>query len=110
LIDGIKLVDPGFRVRRQRTPRVQQACVVVHQVQPGDLVKAGDVVADMLDVWGRPLGDSLLRAGFDGFVVGRSHGIFFYPGDAVLTMAVPDDAPLLAPYPEDYFKPSKATG
>jgi hypothetical protein len=56
------------------------------------------------DVWGRPLGDGLLRSEHDGFVIGRSHGIYFYPGDEVLGMAIRDDAPLVAPYPEDYFK------
>jgi hypothetical protein len=36
--------------------------------------------------------------------MGRSHGIYFYPGDAVLGMAIRDDAPLVAPYPDDYYK------
>jgi predicted deacylase len=103
-IDGIQVVDPGFPVRRRGTPRVQEACIVYHLVKPGDLVKAGDPVAKVLDVWGRPLGDGLLRAEYDGFVMGRSHGIYFYPGDAVLGMAVRDDAPLVAPYPDDYYE------
>jgi len=103
-ITGIKIVDPGFPARRRSTPRVEQACVVVHRVAPGDLVQAGDPVAEVRDVWGRPLGDGWLRSEHDGFVMGRSHGIFYYPGDAVLGMAIRDDAPLVAPYPEDYFK------
>ncbi|MFQ6101139.1 MAG: succinylglutamate desuccinylase/aspartoacylase family protein [Anaerolineae bacterium] len=103
-IEGIKVVDPGFPVRRRGTPRVDEACVVLHMVEAGDLVRAGDPVAEVRDVWGRPLGDGLLRSEHDGFVIGRSHGIYFYPGDAVLGMAIRDDAPLVAPYPEDYFK------
>ena len=104
-IEGIVVVDPGFPARRRRTPRVEQAGIVIHRVKPGDLVQAGDPVAELRDVWGRPLGDDgLLRAEYDGFVMGRSHGIYYYPGDAVLGMAVRDDAPLVAPYPEDYFK------
>ena len=103
-IEGVKAVDPGFPVRRRGTPRVEQACVVFHLVQPGDLLSKGDPVAEVRDVWGRLVGDGVLRAEYDGFVVGRSHGIYYYPGDAVLGMAVPDDAPLVAPYPEDYFK------
>jgi predicted deacylase len=101
-INGIQIVAPGFPVRRQRTPRVDQACVVIHRVQPGDLVRAGDEVAEMLDVWGRSLG--VLRSEHDGFVIGRAHGVYYYPGDAVLYMAVRDDAPLIAPYPKDYFQ------
>jgi predicted deacylase len=103
-IASVKVVDPGFPARRRGTPRVEQASVVIHRVAPGDLVQAGDPVAELRDVWGRPLGDGLLRAEDDGFVIGRSHGIYFYPGNAVLGMAIRDEAPLIAPYPEDYFK------
>ncbi len=102
-IDGIKVVDPGFPVRRRSTPRVDTACVVLHLVEPGDMVKAGDPVAELRDVWGRPIEDNLLRSEYDGFVMGRSHGIYYYPGDAVLGMAIRDDATLVAPYPEDYY-------
>jgi predicted deacylase len=103
-IEGLQVVDPGFPVRRRQTPRVEQACVVRHLVAPGDLVQVGDPVAEVRDIWGRPLDDGLLRSECDGFVIGRSHGIYFYPGNAVLGMAVRDDAPLVAPYPEDYFE------
>jgi predicted deacylase len=82
---------------------VHEACVALHLVQSGDIIHAGDPVAELRDVWGRPLGDGLLRSEYDGFVMGRSHGIYFYPGDSVLCMAIRDEAPLLAPYPEDYF-------
>jgi hypothetical protein len=103
-IEGIKVVEAGFPVRRCSTPRVDRACVAIHLVAPGDLVKKGDPVAEIRDVWGRPLGDGLLRAEYDGFVMGRSHGIYYYPGEAVLGMAIRDEAPLVAPYPEDFFK------
>jgi predicted deacylase len=103
-IEGIRVIDAGFPVRRRGTPRVEEACVLLHLVQPGDTVQAGDPVAEVLDVWGRPLGDGLLRSEHDGFVTGRAHGIYFYPGDAVLGMAIRDDAPLVAQYPADFFK------
>ena len=103
-IDEITVVDPGFPVRRRSTPRVKDACVVLHQVEPGDAVRTGDPVARVLDVWGQPLGDGWLCSEYDGFVMGRSHGIYFYPGDAVLGMAIRDDEPLVAPYPDDYYK------
>ena len=103
-IEGIKVVEAGFPVRRRGTPRVDEPCVVLHLVEPGDLVSAGDAVAEVRDVWGRPLGDGLLLSEYDGFVLGRSHGIYFYPGDAVLGMAIHDEAPLVAPYPEEFYK------
>jgi len=103
-IRGIKVVDPGYPVYRCGTPRVEEACVVLHLVQPGDVLQAGDPVAEIRDVWGRPLGDGLLRAEKDGVVIGRSHGIYYYPGNEVLTMGVRDEAPLIGPYPDDFFK------
>jgi predicted deacylase len=103
-IEGIKVVDPGFPVRRRGTPRVDEACIVLHLVEPGDLVTTGQAVAELRDVWGRPLGEGLLHSEHDGFVMGRSHGIYSYPGNPVLGMAIRDDAPLVAPYPEDFFK------
>lgn len=105
-IEGVKIVDPGFPVRRRGAPRVSEACVVLHLVQAGDLVKVGDPLAEVRDVWGRPIGDGLLRSEYDGFVIGRAHGIYFYPGDEVLMLAIRDDAPIVAPYPESYFKDS----
>lgn len=103
-IQGIKVVDPGFPVRRRDTPRVKQACVALHLVEPGDLIHVGDPVAEVCDIWGRPLDDGPLRSEHDGLVLGRSRGIYYYPGDAVLWMAIRDDAPVVAPYPEGYFK------
>ena len=101
---GIKLVDPGFRVRRARAPRASEACVVMHLVEAGDLIKAGDPLAEVRDIWGRPIGDGLIRSEHDGFVIGRAHGIYYYPGDDVFGLAVRDEAPVVAPYPEAYFK------
>lgn len=105
-IEGIKVANAGFPVRRARAPRVREACVALHLVEPGDLVKVGDPVAELRDVWGRPLGKGLLVAEHDGLVVGRSHGIYYYPGDAVLSMGIRDNGPLVAPYPDDFFKES----
>ncbi len=101
---GVTVIDLGYPVRRCRTPRVDRACVALHLVQPGDRVKAGDPVAELRDIWGRPLGAGLLRAEVDGFVIGRAHGITFYPGDPVLGMAIRDDGPMVAPYPDSYFE------
>jgi len=103
-ISGITAADPGYAVRRRLTPRVSQPCVVLHTVQPGDQVNAGDIVAEVRDIWGRPLGDGLLRSEHDGIVIGRAHGIYFEPGGAVLSMGIRDDADLVGPYPAKFFK------
>ena len=96
-ISGIRVVEPGYAVRRVRAPRVTQACVALFRVDSGDFVQTGDVVAELCDAWGRPLGTAV--APEDGFVISRSKGIFFLAGDPLLSLAVRDDSPLVAPYP-----------
>jgi uncharacterized protein len=103
-ITGIKIADPGFPCRRRSTPRVSQACIVRHLVEAGDLVKKGDPIAEIRDVWGRPIGEKILRSEYDGWIIGRTHGIVYYPGTEVVGMAIKDDLPTVQPYPKDYFK------
>ena len=61
-------------------------------------------MAELRDIWGRPLAENILRADHDGFVVGRAHGIYFYPGQTVFYLAIRDEDPVVAPYPDDYFE------
>jgi predicted deacylase len=102
-ITGIQVVNPGYPTRRSRALRAEEPCVVLHRVEAGEPIQAGDPIAEVRDVWGRPLGDGHLWAEHDGFVLGRAHGIYFYPGQMVLYTAIRDDAPLVAPYPEKHF-------
>lgn len=103
-ITGIKRPDPGYACRRCSTPRVSQACVIHHLYEPGELVSAGQPVAEVRDVWGRSIGEKVLKSEYDGWVMARSHGILYYPGAAVYGLAIRDDIPTVQPYPKDYFK------
>jgi predicted deacylase len=98
-IEDIRVIRPGYPVCRMRTPRVQEACIVHHLVDAGMRVGKGDVVAEMRDVWGRPVGNGVIRSSHEGIVLGRTHGVYFYPGQPILTMAVRDSGSLTAPYP-----------
>jgi predicted deacylase len=103
-IEGIVVVDAGFPVRRLRAPRVKQACVALHLLEGGDRVGIGDPVAELYDIWGRPLEESQLLSMHDGLVLGRSHGIYYYPGAPLYSLAIRDEADLIAPYPEEYYR------
>jgi predicted deacylase len=109
-IEGIPVIHTEYPVRRCPTPRVQEACVVVHLRQPGDYVKTGDVVAEIRDIWGRVRANGMIFSEYDGFIIGRAHGILYYPGDAIYSMAIKDDAPYVVPYPADYFTPPGKDG
>ncbi|MFN0052705.1 MAG: succinylglutamate desuccinylase/aspartoacylase family protein [Planctomycetales bacterium] len=102
-ITGIKVVDLGYPCRRRSTPRVSTACIVRHLVESGDVVKQGDPIAEVRDVWGRPIAEKVLRAECDGWIMGRTHGIVHYPGIEICGMGVRDDLPTVLPYPSEYF-------
>jgi predicted deacylase len=103
-IRGVKIVKPGFPCRRRAVARVPQPCIVHHLVEPGDMVKVGDPLCETRDIWGRPVGEGILRSEYDGWIVSRTHGIVRYPGEAAFLMAIRDDGPMVGPYPDDYFK------
>ena len=100
-IDWIPQPDLGYPVRREPHPRAQAAGIVHKRVAPGDIVRAGDAVAELRDIWGRPLGadGGLLRAEKDGWVLSLRSGAGVYPHQAVMDLAVRDDDPLIEPWP-----------
>jgi len=100
-ITGIPVIDPGYPVRRMQHPRVPEACIVHPLVQPGDWVKAGDPVARMVDIYGRPVGSKhgALCSDFGGFVLGLYPGMAFYPNEAIMGLAVPDNNDMVLPVP-----------
>jgi hypothetical protein len=101
-IEGIKIVDPGFRTRRRSVARVTQACVVHHLVEAGDLIKLGDPLVEMRDMWGRSLG--VLKSEYEGFVISIPQGIMYYPGESSVLLAIRDEEPLTGEYPETFFE------
>lgn len=100
-IQSVPVIDPGYPVRRLQHPRVSEVCVVHHCVQPGDRIRAGDVVARMVDIYGQPVGldNGLLSTEYDGFVLGLYPGVIFYPPEPIMGLAVRDDGDLVLPLP-----------
>jgi hypothetical protein len=101
-ITGIPVIRPGYPVRRHVHPHVPAACIVHHLVRPGEPVQKGQPLARLTDIHGRPLnrhGDSLLRSGFDGFVLGWQHGAVRFKGEPVMVLAIPDDSEMVVPFP-----------
>jgi predicted deacylase len=99
-ITGVPVVHPGYPVRRRMHPRVPTSCIVRHLVKPGDILRAGDTVAELRDIYGRPIGEGVVRTQHDGWIIGFTHGVVYYPNQAIAVMAVRDQEPLVAQYPE----------
>jgi len=101
-----EVAEPGafeapvdFPTRRYNGPRTETAGLVRHRVEAGDVVEAGEVVADIVTATGEQL--DMVEADHDGYVIGRNEGIAVYEGDSVLRMAARDDRGLLAPRDPD---------
>lgn len=98
-ITGIKVVSPSYPVRRRGTPRLSCSGIVRHLVEPGDTVKPGDPIAEIRDIWGRPIAEKVFHSEYEGYILGRCHGIVHYPGTELFGMAIKDDLPAVMPYP-----------
>ncbi|WP_435124589.1 succinylglutamate desuccinylase/aspartoacylase family protein [Halobaculum sp. D14] len=97
--DGVPDAPVDYPVRRFVGPRTDTAGLVRHRVEPGDEVSAGDVVADVVSPHGAPLAE--VESDRDGYVVAHAEGLAAYEGEAVASMAVRDDGPLVVPRDPD---------
>ena len=85
-------------VRRYVGPTAERPGIVRHRVEPGDTVRNGDVVADVVTPAGEPL--DAIESPHDGYVLARQEGVAVYENDPVASLAVVDDEPLVAPREE----------
>ncbi len=99
-IDQVPVVDLGFQVRRDDSARAPVSGILQSVVQPGDSFKQGDLLARMVDIYGRPVDGGEIEASADGWLIGWSNGIAKYRGQAVASLAIRDDEPLTGPQPD----------
>jgi predicted deacylase len=100
-IDWIPQPDLGYPVTRLPHPRVPEPGIVSPLVRPGEIVRAGQPVAELTDMWGRPLGeDGLIRTEREGWVLSLRSGAQGYRHRPVLDLAIGDDELLVQPWSE----------
>jgi predicted deacylase len=100
-ISGIRLLSPGYTMRRAQHPFSPTSGIVSYLVRAGDSVAKGEPVARLADIYGRPLGenDGRIYSELDGIVLGVSQGAVCYQGDPLLSLAIRDDSDLVVPFP-----------
>ncbi len=99
-ITGVPIPDLGYNVYRDEHPRAPAAGLVVYRVRPGDIVREGDVIAALRDIYARPIGDGVVRTERAGWIIGLSAGMAVYRNSYLAELAVRDTEPLVARYPE----------
>jgi predicted deacylase len=99
-ITACPVVDPGYATKRDDSARARVAGIVVQALQPGECFVAGQTLAESVDIWGRPLLDSAITAPADGWLIGWTNGLAKYAGQTIASLAIRDDAPLVAAYPK----------
>jgi predicted deacylase len=99
-ITQVPVVDLGFQVRRDDSARAPVSGILQSVVQPGQPFTTGDLLARMVDIYGRPIEGGEIAATADGWLIGWSNGIAKYRGQPVASLAVRDDEPLTGPQPE----------
>jgi predicted deacylase len=100
LISGIRVLSPGYPMRRVHHPFAPNSGIVSYLVQAGDAVAIGDAVARLSDIYGRPCNeDGLIHSDLDGVVLGLTQGGICYQNDPLLSLAIQDDSDLVVPFP-----------
>jgi hypothetical protein len=99
-VTGVPQPRVDFPVMRDNAPPAPCSGFVRHHVRPGDVVRAGDLLATLTDLHGRPLGErGEIRADADGWVLALVRGGVCYQGQVVAHVAVRDDGPLVERFP-----------
>lgn len=98
-ISQVRVIDLGFPVRRDDSARAPVSGILQSVVRPGQPFAAGDLLARMVDIFGRSMDGGEIIAQHDGWLVGWSNGIAKYRGQPVAALAIRDDEPLTGPQP-----------
>ena len=87
------------RLRREDGPYPPVAGILDYRIQPGDSLPAGGVVADLRDIWGRPVGGGQIKVEGDCWVIQIEDGLLAYPGSAIAHVGVAEDSPVVDVWP-----------
>ncbi len=87
------------RLRREDGPYPPVAGILDYRANPGDALPAGGVVADLRDIWGRPVGDGTIKVDNECWLIGIEDGVLAYPGAAIAHIGITEDSPVVDVWP-----------
>ncbi len=89
-----------YRMRRFAHPRSEHSGIVRFLVGPGDVVKRGQAVASITDIFGRAIGDGFIKSEYDGMMINLQNRMITYPQQPIAEMGIKDDHPIVVKKPE----------
>jgi hypothetical protein len=98
-ITACPVVKPDYPTQRDDSARAPHAGILAPALEPGARFGRGQLLAHLVDLWGRPLPEGDITAPADGWLIGWNNGLAKYAGQTVASLATRDDAPFVAPHP-----------
>ncbi len=95
-ISEFQVPKPKERIRRCEHPRSKHSGLIKFLVNPGDSVKKGQAIAQITDIFGKPVEDGYIRTEFEGYMIALRSKMTVYPNDALAEMGIKDEEPLIA--------------
>ncbi len=92
--------QPAEQIRRFAHPRAKHSGLIRFTVSPGDMVKKGEPIAIISDIFGKPLGDGYIRTDYDGLIINLQNRITVYPEQPIAEMGIQDRHPIVVQKPE----------
>jgi len=96
-ITSVPVPEVGYEVRRENTPKAPESGLLQFRVRPGDLIKKGEVIAVLTDIFGRQ--NCEISSLHDGWIMSLHGGLVIYKGQTVANTAIRDEEPLIVPFP-----------
>jgi predicted deacylase len=96
-ITCVPVPEVSYEVRRENTPKAPESGLVQFRVRPGDLVKKGEIIAVLTDIFGRQTQE--IASLHDGWIMSLHSGLVIYKGQTVANTAIRDEDPLVVPFP-----------
>ncbi|MGN6810335.1 MAG: succinylglutamate desuccinylase/aspartoacylase family protein [Thermomicrobiales bacterium] len=98
-ITACPVVKTDYPTKRDDTARAPRAGILAPALEPSARFGRGQLLAHLVDLWGRPLPGGEIAAPADGWLIGWNNGLAKYAGQTVASLATRDDAPFVAPHP-----------
>jgi predicted deacylase len=98
-ITACPVIEPAYPTKRDDAARARRAGILAPLLEPGARFGRGQLLARLVDLWGRPLADGDIIAPADGWLIGWNNGLAKYAGQTVASLALRDDAPFVVPHP-----------